>query len=381
MDSINQIAKIVNNIKDTSDFAAGRKPRKKRVERALDTFDLLVPFTMDFRATEKNSTYISLYFKPPAPSACCGTCYCSVCEQFSNNLTITLTYGYISGTVNVFVGSDIHNAVQVTDFTELDPDAGTLQLGTTGEFIRVCYIYFAGGCDPLAPPPCIDVSLGVIQGFSNRSTSYAVERTRTAGGDTDNRFTIGTTNNFARVGGSRSTANSSPANETMRRLFFTHAAPTGAVSAHLRLQLEGTYNLGSFGAGYTGSIPIEYQFRSGNWGAALPVWSDAGAVIESGAVNLSTGGGVVTGPSAVTVDITLPVVSGRVQWVMEISQDQTSFTGRVIDVTHAPITVTRYPSIEDEREYFPELYFKLVGNTLGLAGARNYELEFYSSDC
>lgn len=158
MDKLKQAINDVNVIKGDANFAAKRHKRDKRIERGLDTFDRLIPFTMDFEASDKNIIYLDLNFKPPAPSICCGSCYCSVCEVFANNLTITLTYGYISGTVNIFVGASQETATRVTDFVELDPNAGTLQLNTTGAFIRVCYIYYAGGCNPLdtteTPPTC-----------------------------------------------------------------------------------------------------------------------------------------------------------------------------------------------------------------------------------
>ena len=145
MDNVNQVGKTLGETKSTTDYASKRKLRKIRVERGLDTFDTKVPFEFEFRTKKNETAYLSLHFRTPAPSACCGTCYCSVCEEFTNLVDITLTYGYIHGTVNIF---DLDSRERITDFVEIDPDAGTLHLNTTGR-LRICYIYFAGGCSDI----------------------------------------------------------------------------------------------------------------------------------------------------------------------------------------------------------------------------------------
>src|SRR6185369_7255488 len=141
MDGMRQVGKQIGSMKKTADYAARKHRRFKRVERALDTFDRIVPYSMDFRASDKDVVNLSLHFKSPAPSLCCGSCYCSVCEDFAGPVDVTLTYGYISGTLNVFV-----DKVPVYDFVEVDPNAGTLHLNTTGESVRICYIYYVDGC-------------------------------------------------------------------------------------------------------------------------------------------------------------------------------------------------------------------------------------------
>lgn len=169
MDSINQLAKTFNDIDSTASYASKKHPPKKRVERAADTFDSLIPFEMEFRMYEKESASLYLYFKQAGPSSCCGICYCSYCENFSNETVITLSRGYITQTLNVFV-----NDIKVTDFEELDPDLGTLRLNTTGASIRICYVYYAGGCADLVdgggddepPTSCITDTFNRIDGSS-----------------------------------------------------------------------------------------------------------------------------------------------------------------------------------------------------------------------
>lgn len=142
-DNVNEVGKYLKNSDiNTQDALKKYKGTRPHIEHMRDVFDSVVPFEMYFKSPENAHTFtLDLSFFGPPPSGCCADCFCSVCEEFSEETEITLTYGYIEDTVRVFVDGELS-----TDFVETNPAGGVVTLGTTGIVVRICYIYSYGDC-------------------------------------------------------------------------------------------------------------------------------------------------------------------------------------------------------------------------------------------
>lgn len=151
MDSLNQLGLELKKTSDVAKKALNKNNIEYGIaESARDIFDSIVPFTMNFSITRKNSSvFANLIFEPPPPidgtGNCCADCFCSICESylfsdFINREALT-TYPYIASTIKVY---DSYGQTYLV--TETDPAAGIVNLGydpigDSTNIIYICYIY------------------------------------------------------------------------------------------------------------------------------------------------------------------------------------------------------------------------------------------------
>lgn len=168
-DSIKQIGKNIKQISENSKNALNRYAKKlPAVEKIRDIFDSRIAFNHKFKVPSTTQRVkLSLNFSPPPPSGCCGDCFCTACETFRDgNEAIQLQYPYISGSVNVFINNN-----RTTNFSQTDPDAGIITLGTSVtanvDEVKVCYVYNYADCSGTEVPPPEDCC-GITDSFENR---------------------------------------------------------------------------------------------------------------------------------------------------------------------------------------------------------------------
>lgn len=141
-DDANQLGQSLRKQRQNADTALKRyMPKPKKIERVLDVFDALIPFSMEFSTTPNEDRVImTLHFRPPPPARCCANNLCSICETFSDGVeVIQLGRPYIANSVSVFI-----NGIKRTSFTQTSPSTGVVTLTTSvafGTIVRVCYVY------------------------------------------------------------------------------------------------------------------------------------------------------------------------------------------------------------------------------------------------
>lgn len=141
-DDANQVGRILKNQgNDAADALRRYVPKPRKVERARDIFDSLVPYTMEFETHANERTVVlNLMFYPPPPSNCCSNNLCSACETFADgSQVIQLDRPYIQDSVLVYI-----RGIRRTTFTQTNPATGVVTINSSiavGDVVRVCYVY------------------------------------------------------------------------------------------------------------------------------------------------------------------------------------------------------------------------------------------------
>lgn len=141
-DSLRQIGKYVKKSNKEGNHSLKRPlPTDPTIERARDIFDPEAEFRMDFYIKPYNTrTVLTVQFKPPPPTSCCGGCQCQVCEVFlDGNEELIVSYPYLAGTVRIY-----YNNINFTTFSETNPNTGAVTLTSevvAGQEIKVCYVH------------------------------------------------------------------------------------------------------------------------------------------------------------------------------------------------------------------------------------------------
>jgi hypothetical protein len=240
-------------------------------------------------------------------------------------------------------------------------------------------------------------SLLLTHNFANRTSAYGV--TKLEGESTilngpQFRFTMSGSSDWARSAGSGAVTSLGVGDDYQdTRAMITHTAPVGATYAKLKAQIRGSYSLaGPIVGDKPDPPPIGFAIREGTWGAALPNHGDVGDIVSSGntyqvteaidpTVSESYSYSYLGGTAE--IEAILPVVDGRVQFVMEVNQLQTHFLG---ERATSPFTgydaeiLQRYPNVTDDATqnwvYAASVFWSPWGNT-NMTGNRGYLLEFY----
>lgn len=144
-------------------------------------------------------------------------------------------------------------------------------------------------------------------------------------------------------------------------VYVSHDAPVGAQYA----RLQSVVGAATVSYAHSG-IPIGYSIEAASWGASTPGYGTSGSAIASGSV---------TPGSSVPVDAIVPVVGGRVQFVLRIDLTATTRNGRQ-GVT--PGTVVRYPSTPEGWSYDERVGLQSGAACPGLSS--NYCLTFYDAE-
>jgi hypothetical protein len=237
-----------------------------------------------------------------------------------------------------------------------------------------------------------DPYLITTHAFGNREHAYVVDnlfgQAAIDNGGPQFRAETDVSGNWAYLGGGSAT-------EAIRRLMISHVAPVGAQYAVLKTRIVGHYNMaGPFTNPDHDALDINWNVRQGTWGESLPNFDDYGSVLESGATAfdpLGEDAGATVGfypdeDSLVDSEITIPVVDGRLQFVVEVDPAQTTFTG---SNTGAPgpgpiytaADVSRYTSTTSTYSYFPRAFITVHGTPGGsfTGSQRDYLLEFWGT--
>lgn len=142
-DGLNELGKYLEEIDSETDHRLNRYSKNKiKLEKERDIFDKRVPFTTYFYTEENEKTInLDLLLRPPPPSGCCGDCFCTIWEVYTDGVDeLTTLYEYIPGSVKAFLNGDL-----VTTFIETGPMT-ILFTGTfdEGDELKINYVYETG---------------------------------------------------------------------------------------------------------------------------------------------------------------------------------------------------------------------------------------------
>lgn len=163
--------------------------------------------------------------------------------------------------------------------------------------------------------------------------------------------------------------------EIETRGFVSHDAPAGATFARFSCRVYGT----DAAAGATPldfAVPVSWAMWSGTWGAGTPAWGSVGSIITSGSVNPDTNGGTTLGDHDSVVDVVVPVVNGRAQFVMAFGPQ----TVVNCDNGGGMVSQPRYPTFPNSSNQTDDLIATAHPTTFPDSGAftaKLYTLEYF----
>jgi len=230
-----------------------------------------------------------------------------------------------------------------------------------------------GGGDNTNPPPSGgDLTYLSSQGYGDRTTaeSWWASRSIDAGGITDTTFSAGLIPDASINGhGPETVGFMSPAHEGIAEILVTNMAPVGATMARLRsLVTSQAALLGAPAMVETQDIQIGWRFDQSDWASTTPVYGQS-------AVSTPATGNLMPGGSA-ALDITMPVIDGRIQFIWRIDtirdpRNGVHYTGAINDPQH----VAQYPATGTDEFYEEHVYLTGIGD-----GHTYYTLDFYSGE-